>query len=103
MTKNSSKIDVPYIHVVRAVACLSVVALHCTTINCEVYSIDAYFSRIIFLLTRSCVPLFLMISGALLLPYNRNYSLKDFYIKRLSKILYPLVFWGGYILYYLTY
>lgn len=40
---------------------------------------------------RFCVPLFVMISGALLLAKERGYA--DFYKKRASKILLPLVFW----------
>ena len=38
------------------------------------------------------VPIFLMISGALLL--NRNYDLKDFLKRRFSRILIPFVFWA---------
>lgn len=37
------------------------------------------------------VPVFLMISGALLL--NRNYSLSEFLKKRFSRIIYPYLFW----------
>ena len=39
-------------------------------------------------LARICVPLFFMISGYLLLP--RSESLKDFYSKRMTKVLIPL-------------
>ena len=38
------------------------------------------------------VPIFLMISGALLL--NRNYELKDFMKRRFSRILIPFIFWA---------
>lgn len=38
-----------------------------------------------------CLPLFFMLSGALLL--NRNYELSEFFKKRFSRILYPAVFW----------
>ena len=37
------------------------------------------------------VPIFLMLSGALLL--NRNYSLGGFFKKRFSRIIYPFLFW----------
>lgn len=37
------------------------------------------------------VPLFLMISGALLL--NRDYSLSNFLKKRFTRIVYPFIFW----------
>ena len=38
------------------------------------------------------VPLFLMISGALLL--NRDYVLKDFLSRRFVRLILPLIFWG---------
>lgn len=37
------------------------------------------------------VPLFFMLSGALLL--NKDYTLKDFFKKRFTRILYPAIFW----------
>ena len=37
------------------------------------------------------VPIFLMISGALLL--NRNYDLSDFLKRRFTRIIYPFIFW----------
>jgi surface polysaccharide O-acyltransferase-like enzyme len=43
-------------------------------------------------IARICVPLFFMISGHLLLP--RSESLGDFYSKRMTKILVPLVVWS---------
>lgn len=41
---------------------------------------------------RCCVPLFVMITGSLLLP--RSMSLKDFLKKRLVRILSPFIFWS---------
>lgn len=38
------------------------------------------------------VPLFLMISGALLL--NRDYELKDFLSRRFVRLILPVIFWG---------
>jgi len=43
-------------------------------------------------MARVCVPLFFMISGYLLLP--RSESLGTFYLKRMPKILVPLVVWS---------
>ena len=37
------------------------------------------------------VPIFLMISGALLL--NREYDLSDFLKRRFARIIYPFIFW----------
>lgn len=44
-------------------------------------------------IVRWCVPVFVMISGALLLDPTKNDDLKTFYTKRLSKILVPVLFW----------
>ncbi len=43
-------------------------------------------------IARVCVPLFFMISGYLLLP--RSEDLRTFYVKRIPKILIPLVAWS---------
>lgn len=44
-------------------------------------------------ITRWCVPVFVMISGALLLSSSSDESLHTFYSKRLSRILIPLLAW----------
>lgn len=41
---------------------------------------------------RACVPLFVMITGALMFPVNMNMT--DFYKKRVGRILKPLIFWS---------
>ena len=45
---------------------------------------------------RWCVPVFVMVSGALLLNPNKMESMETFYKKRLSRILIPLLFWATY-------
>ena len=42
------------------------------------------------------VPIFFMISGALLL--NREYTLSDFFKRRFSRIIYPFIFWVSLIM-----
>jgi len=50
---------------------------------------------------RCCVPLFVMLTGALLLP--QALPLKAFLIKRFGRILIPAVFWGAtYVIYNLV-
>ena len=49
-------------------------------------------------LVRWCVPVFVMISGSLLLDPCKNESLSIFYTKRMSKILIPLMFWAVFFL-----
>jgi len=43
---------------------------------------------------RWCVPVFVMVSGALLLDPKKQEGLLDFYIKRLSRILVPILAWS---------
>lgn len=49
-------------------------------------------------IVRWCVPVFVMISGALLLDPNKKEDLLTFYRKRLSKILIPILFWSFFFL-----
>jgi surface polysaccharide O-acyltransferase-like enzyme len=44
-------------------------------------------------LSRWCVPVFVMISGALLLNPKKQENLSEFYAKRISRILIPLISW----------
>lgn len=46
-------------------------------------------------LSRSAVPLFLMASGALLLPPEKPLSLKKLYTRNLPRLLAALLFWGA--------
>ncbi|MEZ4526983.1 MAG: acyltransferase family protein [Desulfobacterales bacterium] len=45
---------------------------------------------------RWCVPVFVMISGALLLDPGKKEDLKTFYRKRASKIAVPVLFWSAF-------
>lgn len=47
---------------------------------------------------RWCIPVFVMISGALLLDPNKQEDLVTFYTKRLSRILVPIIFWSAFFL-----
>jgi surface polysaccharide O-acyltransferase-like enzyme len=54
-------------------------------------------------LARWCVPVFVMISGALLLDPGRKEDLKTFYRKRVSRILIPVMFWSLFFLLWRTF
>jgi len=69
---------------VRLVACILVVLHHTFGIKPQAYPT-------LYLFTSTCVPLFILLSGSLLL--NQKYSILVFYKKRLSKILLPALFW----------
>jgi surface polysaccharide O-acyltransferase-like enzyme len=49
-------------------------------------------------LVRWCVPVFVMLSGALLLSEGKNESISLFYKKRITKLLIPLLFWSFFFL-----
>lgn len=85
--------EIPYLHLIRSIACVMVVFLH--TLPAEdilLSSLESSFKTAVVLFTRPCVPLFFMISGILLFPVKEN--LEPFYKKRLIKIGFPLIFWG---------
>lgn len=49
---------------------------------------------------RWCVPVFFMLSGALLLNLKREDPIGEFLKRRLTKVVVPLVFWSGIYLFY---
>ncbi|RCL29147.1 hypothetical protein C6A77_03575 [Pseudomonas sp. AFG_SD02_1510_Pfu_092] len=78
----------------RIVACLMVVLLHIASAATARLDDNWMSSNLYNSLVRSCVPLFLMLSGALLL--NRAEGAVTFYRKRFVRILPPLVFWSAF-------
>lgn len=58
----------------------------------EVGAAEWWVSNVLGVLARSAVPLFVMVSGALLL--GRTYKLGEFYKKRMLRFLPPLFFWN---------
>ncbi|RNF38247.1 hypothetical protein EEX84_15410 [Planococcus salinus] len=52
---------------------------------------------------RWCVPIFFMLSGALLLTKKQIPPIGEFYSRRLGKVLIPLIFWSGVYLAYLVF
>ena len=87
-----NKKRIVYLDVVRVVACLMVIIQHSPMPSLgEVNSI--LLSATCFL-SYPCVPLFFMVSGALLLPVENSSSGSLLFLqKRFSKILFPTLFW----------
>lgn len=83
----------------RIIAIFAVVLLHT---GCEITSHNGIettrwlFGAIYDALSRWCVPVFLMISGALLLDAGKKEDLATFYRKRMSRILIPVLFWSAF-------
>ena len=89
------KKEIPWVHVVRILACLLVVILHSLP-PLKQFSLgsgDRVFWDWIFAITRPCVPLFMMITGYLILPI-KELDFVSFYKKRIPRVLFPLLFWG---------
>lgn len=87
-----------WLDVVRFIAMFTVVACHCTD-PFNFYSGTApdierikLWGAIYGALLRPCVPLFVMITGALLLPVRGEASV--FYKKRILRVLWPFLIWS---------
>lgn len=87
--------EMGWVNLLRIIACFLVVLSH----SCDPFVSQFDTNRESFLtgvftgsFVRSCVPLFVMMSGVLLLPINM--SMADFYKKRIVRILIPLAFWS---------
>jgi surface polysaccharide O-acyltransferase-like enzyme len=104
MKENATR-EISYINYLRILAICLVIFLHCVSpfiTNAVLYGTRSYwFCLITNEIARTGVPLFFMISGYLLLGSEKTLSIGDFYKRRLSRILIPLLFWN--IAYYLYY
>lgn len=96
MTINERQ-SIGWIDMLRVAACILVVFAHC----CDPFVAHFDANREMFLtgvfagsLARPCVPLFAMMTAALLLPIGEGTTLNSFYKKRIGRILPPLVFWS---------
>lgn len=88
------KEDIPYVHIIRVVACIMVVCLHSLPQG-DLPRLDSLFRYAVVLLTRPCVPLFLMITGFLLLRNQKSdIQIIPFYKKRIPRVFFPLIIWG---------
>lgn len=76
---------------------VAVVMLHVATIVMDVNEIGStywWFGNIYNSLVRWCVPVFVMISGSLLLDPHKQEDLSTFYRKRISRLLLPITTWS---------
>lgn len=88
----NKKPRIVYLDIVRVVACLMVIIQHSPMPNLG--DVNSVLLSATSFLSFPCVPLFFMVSGALLLPVENSSSGSFLFIrKRLSKILFPTLFW----------
>lgn len=95
----ASRTHIVWLDVVRLVAMFTVVCCHCADpFNFYQGNPPANIGQIKFwgaaygALLRPCVPLFVMITGALLLPVKGECS--SFYKKRISRVFWPFLIWS---------
>ncbi|MBE6612471.1 MAG: hypothetical protein E7632_08260, partial [Ruminococcaceae bacterium] len=102
---DSMKQRIFYLDLLRAWAIPCVVMLHCITpilANQGFYGSTSWHLAVALNeFCRTGVPLFLMISGALLLSDERSADIGYFYKKRLPRLIFPLLVW--HTVYYLAY
>ena len=83
---------IEYLDNLRFFAILGIIAFHISMLWYKPEVLGISIVDICGKLGKSSVPIFLMISGALLLK-KKQYSLKDFYKKRFPRITIPFLFW----------
>ncbi len=85
-----------YLDSLKVIAIFAVVLIHSASMplytNAPDSALFAY-ANLLDSLSRFCVPLFFMASGAAIL--GRDYDITDFYRKRLAKIIPVLLFWSA--------
>lgn len=85
----------------RVIATFAVVFLHVAAyvvVGSNLGSQSWWFGNIYDSFVRWCVPVFVMISGALLLHPDKMESMETFFKKRVSKIFIPILFWSVFFL-----
>ena len=94
-----NQVRIPYLDALRCLAILLVIALHVTApimVSPTLAQTNTWLACMVLdPLVRVGVPLFLMISGCLMLDDPRSREIAPFYKKQLPKLLIPLVIWNG--------
>ncbi len=97
-----SESDIIWVDNAKIIAIFAVVALHIAgTVVTKITNLESFawwIGNIYDSFTRWCVPVFVMISGALLLDPDKNEPIAVFYRKRASGILLPTIFWSIFFL-----
>ena len=89
-----------YFDLLRTIACLGVIMIHvcASSVTKEIGGLDYWAGIFLNALSRACVPLFVMLSGALLLDENYIFT-REKWLGRILKMLLFFMFWAaGYTL-----
>lgn len=95
MTSSNRQIN---LDVLRIVSMAAVVVLHTAAVNwdmLDVHGLDWNVLNIYDSLVRWCVPVFVMISGALFLNPEKKVTIKGLWRKNIIRIVIIVLFWGG--------
>lgn len=79
-----------YLDVIRVIACIMVIIMHAPVPGTGAES-HGVFLVLVSYLTVPCVPLFFMVSGALLLPCKKEITAIDYLKKRIGKVAGPTI------------
>lgn len=96
MTDNKKDSSIFYFELLRSIAILAVVILHSSAplLNHFDHQYNWWAGNIYDSAMRWSVPIFVMISGALLLNPSKQQSIQQFLKKRISKVLVPFLVWS---------
>lgn len=93
MQANSNRVY--YLDLLRILACFAVIVVHVSELNFgDQCNSQWAISNIYDSMTRWCVPVFVMISGALFLDPKRNFSLKSIIRKNIFRLITAFAFWS---------
>ena len=86
---------VVYYDILNILACIAVLFLHCNG-SVHVFSNTRLWKEclVIEVICYFAVPIFIMISGATLLKYRERYTTKQYFIKRIERVVIPWVIWS---------
>ena len=82
--------------ILRIAAAFAVVCVHVSAdvaVNPNDTLLQWWMGNIGEVIGRWAVPVFVMVSGALLLGERKSFTPKEFYVRRAGRILVPLIFW----------
>lgn len=83
----------PKLDIVKGLGCLLVVLVHVGSSHFSRFNDDWWVSNVYGALGRPGVPLFFMVTGALLIP--RMESLRTVLLRRVPRVFWPLLFWSA--------
>lgn len=83
-----------YLDVLRVGATIGVVTMHTWAPKVGFGKADWWFGNTVYSSCLVCVPIFVMVSGALLLDTAKDESTKVFFLKRFNRVVIPFVAWS---------